>query len=316
MADEKEVEVEEEVVAEEVETETAEAQESGEDGQESGDAGEGDEEAKFWQDIDKDDEAGGVPADTHLRIKQKLKGRIKERDSEIEDLRRKVNELQEGRASTAPILKDLKKPNEDDFSSTEEYEAAVEKYEEDKLNRLNARMQAEEKQRQAKEARAAAVDSHYKRASEFVAKYGIAPEKYQKADESLRKAVDAVLPGQGESVADHLISLLGDGSEKVMFRIGAKPEVLREFQSLLMEDKTGLKASMFLGRQLELITNPKKRTSKAPPPGRQLKGDAAPNANAAALKKKYQEAQKNGEAQKAYDTKKHAREAGINVSAW
>ena len=312
MADEKEVEVEEEVVAEEVETEIAEAQKAGEDGQESGDAGEGDEEAKFWQDIDKEDEVEGAPADTHLRIKQKPK----ERDSEIEDLRRKVNELQEGRASAAPILKDLKKPNEDDFQTTEEYEAAVEKYEEDKFNRLNSRMQAEEKQRQAKEARAAAVDSHYKRASEFVAKYGIAPEKYQKADESLRKAVDAVLPDQGELVADHLISLLGDGSEKVMFRIGAKPEVLREFQALLMEDKTGLKASMFLGRQLELITNPKKRTSKAPPPGRQLKGDAAPNANAAALKKSYQEAHKKGDSQKAYNAKKQARAAGINVSAW
>ena len=37
----------------------------------SGDAGEGDEEAKFWQDIDKEDEVEGAPADTHLRIKQK-----------------------------------------------------------------------------------------------------------------------------------------------------------------------------------------------------------------------------------------------------
>jgi len=73
---------------------------------------------------------------------------------------------------------------------------------------------------------------------------------------------------------------------------------------------------MFLGRQLELITNPKKRTSKAPPPGRQLKGDAAPNANAAALKKIYQEAMKKGENQKAYDTRRQARASGMNVSTW
>jgi hypothetical protein len=210
----------------------------------------------------------------------------------------------------------LKRPKEDDFDDPEEYDAALDKYEERRLEQLAGRTTQADQAKKAKEARTAAVDSHYKRADEFVSKYGIAPEKYKKSDESIRKAVDAVLPGQGEVITDHLISLLGDGSEKVLFRVGARPEVLREFQSLLMEDKTGLRAGIFLGRQLELITNPKKRETKAPQPSRQLKGDAAPNANAAALKKAYQEAHKKGDAQKAYNAKKAARVAGVNVSSW
>lgn len=304
----------EEVVDEVVETEeTQESEDSNLPGEvEEHDQAEPDEEAEFWQNIDKE-ESDAVPVASHLRVKEKLKGKIKERDSEIDELRRELAELKTGRH--VPNVQ-AKRPREEEFDTNEEYESALDKYEEHRLTQLVSRTAQVDVAKKAVELRAAAVDSHYKRADEFVSKYGIAPEKYKAADESIRKAVDAILPGQGEVVTDHLISLLGEGSEKVLFRLGARPEVLREFQGLLAEDKTGLKAGIFLGKQMELVTNPKKRTTNAPPPSRQLKGDAAPNANAAALKKVYQEAHNKGDTQKAYSAKKQARAAGVNVSTW
>ena len=300
-------EVVEEVVEEQ---EVVEEAVEGADGQ-----GETDEEAEYWQGIDKGESTDEpIPAETHIRLKDKLKGRIKERDSEIDQLRRELAELKEGN-KVSPASQ-VKRPREDDYNTTEEYDAALDRYEEQRLSQLAGRTTQAEQAKKTAEARTAAVDTHYKRADEFVSKYGIAPEKYKAADEAIRKAVDAVMPGQGEVVTDHLISLLGEGSERALFRVGARPEVLREFQALLVEDKTGLKAGVFLGRQLELVTNPKKRTTNAPPPSRQLKGDAGPNANAAALKKVYQEAHKKGDTKKAYAAKKQARSAGVNVSAW
>jgi hypothetical protein len=310
MPDEEEVAVDVEV-EEAVADQDAAKEETGQDAEEHQEEPDG--EAEFWQNIDKDEADESVPVASHIRLKEKLKGRIKERDSEIDELRRELAEVKAGRVVPTATLK---RPRVEEFDTDEEFEAALDQYEEQRLSQLAGRTNQAEQLKKQKEERTASVDSHYKRADDFVSKYGIAPEKYKSADESIRKAVDVVIPGQGEAITDHLISLLGEGSEKVLFRVGARPEILREFQSLLAEDKTGLKAGIFLGKQMELVTNPKKRTTNAPPPSRQLKGDAAPNANAAALKKVYQEAHKSGDNQKAYAAKKQARSAGVNVSTW
>jgi hypothetical protein len=312
MPDEEEVAVDVEVEEAVADQDVAENEGAGQDTEEH-DQGDPDFEAEFWQNFDKDEADESVPVASHIRLKEKLKGRIKERDSEIDELRRELAEVKAGRIAPTATLK---RPRVEEFDTDEEFETALDQYEEHRLSQLAGRTNQAEQLKKQKEERTASVDSHYKRADEFVSKYGIAPEKYKSADESIRKTIDVVIPGQGEAITDHLISLLGEGSEKVLFRVGARPEILREFQSLLAEDKTGLKAGIFLGKQMELVTNPKKRTTNAPPPSRQLKGDAAPNANAAALKKVYQEAHKSGDTQKAYSAKKQARAAGVNVSTW
>lgn len=268
------------------------------------------EEAAFWQNIDEEEE---VPASTHVRIKQKLKGRLKEKDSEIEKLKEEIAAIKNGK----PSGKQLKRPDKYDFDTDEEYDAALEQYEDQRLAQLEARRRESDLLRRQEEARKAAVESHYDRAGEFVEKFSIAPERYKKADESFRHALETVLPGLGDQAAEEMISYLGPGSEKVIFKVGSKPELLREFQALITENPTGHKAGIFLGKQMQSITNPIKRKSQAPKPTPNLKGDEVNgSAKARSLQKAYKAAHKEGNSQKAFDIRKQARAAGINVSAW
>ena len=271
-----------------------------------------DDEAEFWQNVE-NEEPEAVSVQTHLRIKQKLKGRISERDERIEALEKRIAEYENGGKITPSLSK---RPRQEDFDDDDQYEAALDQYDQQRLQSVATKSQQLELARKEKEQRQHAVDNHYQRADEFVGKYAIAPEKYKKADESVRKAVDTVFPNQGDTIADQLISILGEGSEKVFFRVGAKPELLHHFQSLLLEDKSGIKAGVFLGRQMEFITNPKKRTSRAPKPAPQINGDAAGGSSAKAMKKRYNEAHSKGDTQKAFNLKRSAKKAGYDVSEW
>jgi hypothetical protein len=89
-----------------------------------------------------------------------------------------------------------------------------------------------------------------------------------------------------------------------------------EFQSLLSEDKTGMKAMLFLGQQKERLTNPRKPKSSAPKPAATVSGDANVSQQESAMKKKYDKAHGSNKTQAAYDIKQQAKKAGINVSAW
>lgn len=298
----------EEVVEEQEEVETEESEET----EESTDVDE--EEKKFWQ--GDGEELDDVPARTHAIIKTKLKAKLTERDNELEALKQEVAALKKARESV-PVLK---RPKEEDFDTDEEYETAKDKYENDVAQQRYDRIEAERKQaeiaRKTLEEVSAAVDNHYTRADEFVKKWEISPEKYQKADLSLKKAVEAVMPGRGEVIVNHIISVLGEGSEKVLFHVGAKSEKLHKLQSLLLEDTTGMKAAIYLGEQKGILTNPKKRTTRAPSPTAKLKGDDVSNSNLTALKKAYNKAHKAGNIQEAYNAKKKAKAAGADVSSW
>jgi len=273
------------------------------------------EEKKFWQETD-EEPLDDVPATTHIRVKQKLKGQLRESNEELEALKQEVADLKKARESL-PVLK---RPKEDDFETDEEYETAKDKYENDLAQQRYDRIEAERKQaefaKKQLESVSVAVDDHYTRADEFVKKYSIPEDKFKKADLSIKKAVESVMPGRGEVIVNHIISVLGEGSEKVLFHVGAKSEKLHKLQSLLLEDNTGMKAAIYLGEQKGILTNPIKRTTRAPIPTPKLKGDDITGSNGAALKKAYDKAHKAGRLQEAYNAKKAARAAGVNVSTW
>ena len=267
-----------------------------------------------WQATD--DESNDVPVDTHIRMKQKLKGRISERDDENEKLKAEIAALKTSKE--APKI--LKRPREDDFESDEAYEAARDQYEHDaaqeRYNRIETESRQKESQEQAQTTVNDAVNSHYERADKLITESGIKPEIYKKADETVRLAVETLLPKTGDMVVDQLISIVGEGSEKVLYYLGNNKAALNEFKSLLIDDKSGMKAAIYLGQQKERLTNPKKRTTRAPTPGPQLKGDDVSNAQGTALKKSYDKAHKSGNIQAAYNAKKAALSAGVNVSSW
>jgi hypothetical protein len=145
---------------------------------------------------------------------------------------------------------------------------------------------------------------------------GISPEVYQKTDRTLREAVEAIRPNQGDLTVDYMISVLGEGSEKVMYHLGVNKAARGEFIALLAEDPGGLKASLYLGQKKAQLINTKKGISRAKAPPSDVQGDTSTSPNAVALKRKYDAAHKKNKGQAAYNIKKEAKKAGVDTSKW
>ena len=287
----------------------------GTDGSEDG------EEVEAWM-ADGDQTPSDVPVSTHIRMKQKLKGRLSDKNEEVERLKQENETLKAGLKTQEPSLESLpKRPRENDYETLQEYDDAMVKFEDSMLQiRLKAANQKTEIQKRQNAAKAdleTAVDAHYGRAAKLIQDNSIDTEVYKKADLIVRETIETAMPGQGDSTADQIISVIGDGSEKVIYYLGRNKKALGKFKDLLLEDPSGLRASMFLGQQRERLLNTKRKTSKAPAPDTDITGDDTPtSAKASAFLKKRKAAIKKGDVQAAYDTKKAAKAAGVDVSNW
>jgi len=276
------------------------------------------EEVEEWMkdgdDADQTDDS--VPLHTHIRTKQKLKGRISDRDTEIERLKAENERL---KAESKPIELP-KRPRKDDFESDDDYEAALDKYEEQKeeikFKQFQQTQNIQANQEKIQQRINQAVDSHYERADKLLESSGISTEAFQKSDQTIREAVESIRPKQGDLIVDQFISRLGEGSEKIMFRIGRSKALLGEFIGCLANDPSGLDAATFLGTQKAILLNSTKRKSNAPPPDTQINGDQTAGQKERILKKRYDDAHKKGEGQKAWNAKKEAKGLGIDTSKW
>ena len=291
----------------------------GEDG-DQGNLGEPD-----WMKEDDDGQAPSevMPVSAHIRAKRKLKGRIGEQETEIETLKREIKELKESRSQgiiTKPSGNALVRPKREDFESIEAYEAAVDTYEdlriESKLSVVQGQNQLKETQANTVKKLNDAVDGHYLRADKLITESGISAETYKQADEVVRNAVETIRPGRGNMIVDHIISILGEGSEKVMYKLGRSKALRGELITLLSEDPNGLKATIFLGEQKAKLSLTTKRKSNAPPPSSEVNGDSVTTNAERAFKKKYDTAHNSGNTQAAYNAKKNAKAAGVDTSNW
>jgi hypothetical protein len=262
-----------------------------------------------------------VPVGTHIRMKQKLKGRLHDQSDELTKLREENARLKAGQQTPAQPSKPPRRPKENDFETLAEFDEALSEYDQKmvdyRLQTANRKNEIQRLQMATKAKLEEAVDGHYTRAAKLIQDNGIDTEVYQQADRTVREAMETLMPGRGEFTTDQIISVLGEGSEKVMYFLGRNKNALNELKSLLVEDPTGLRATMYLGQQRERLLNNKQRMSKAPAPGKKVKGDAAPtSAKAKSLLKKRKAAQAVGNLQAAYDIKKQAKQQGIDVSTW
>ncbi len=303
-------EVEPEEVNNKVETEVDEEENDDPDNDDSDDL-------EPWQRTD-DQTSDKMPVETHIKVKRKLKGRISERDEEIERLKAENEALRKAKPEVkkdGPVL-----PKSEDFDTDEEYQKALVDYHTDIAE---SRFQASQKKRdqEAKlkaqnDAREKAVDEHYNRAAKLVKESSIDPEVYKQTDVAVRTSIESILPGRGDLITDQIISLMGEGSEKVLYFLGRNKTAMSEVKSLLAEDPTGMRLFIYLGQQKERLTEPKKRTSSAPAPASNVNGDSNSKFKGSAEKKKYDKAHKSGNIQQAYNIKKEAKKAGVDVSAW
>lgn len=266
---------------------------------------------------DLDDLSKQVPVGKFVSVKKKLKGQISERDEEIERLKKERDEALKLKPKEKTVLV---KPKKDDFDTDEEFDVALDKYNDDKLEdtykRNRLKEQQDEANRKAHENLTEAVDGHYERAAELIEKSGIKPKIYQAADATVRKAVESITPNLGDLIVDQVISILGDGSEKVMYFLGRNKAALNKFQSLLSSDPSGMKAAVYLGQEKQRLANPIKPRSNAPDPLTGIKGDTPITGAEARFKKKYDSAHSKNDLQSAYNAKKEARAAGVDVSKW
>lgn len=247
--------------------------------------------------------------------KRKLKAKLEKRhESEVEALRAEIEKLKANPAPTQEVQA-LPKLEDFDYDQERHAQAVAEYYAHQFDNKVQSVAETQAKQRaqeQALQQLKDSVDQHFERAAKLVQDNGINPEVYQSADLAVRQSVETIMPGKGEQVVDALIANLGDGSEKTMYFLGRNAGKLQQFQNLLAQDPSGIKAAIFLGNVHAEVTLPKKISSKAPPPAKQINGDAS-RVSESAMLKKYKAAKT---AQDAYNIKKQAKAAGLDTSNW
>ncbi len=247
--------------------------------------------------------------------KRKLKGKLGEANSEIDALKAEIDQLKQGK----PMQVDTAKPVRADFieeaDPDEAYTDALVEWKFNQGRKSGDRTQAIER---AKKSLDEKVDLHYENASKLIKEHGISEEVYQSADRSFRSSIEGVLPGKGDIIADVLIANLGEGSEKVVFHIGRNKTKLKRFQDLLVSDPSGVQAAMYVAEIKSSWSSTNKQIRKPPSPATPISGDtpAKGSKEARAFEKSYKTAHEKGNHQAAYDAKKKAKAAGVDVSNW
>lgn len=282
------------------------------------------EEVESWMlESDSGSDEGGaektVALKDHIELRQSLKAKNREKNDEIEALRRELEELKKGSVSAQPVQSHQLKPRPklEDFEYDEDkHNAALDDWYDERLNaKLQSQQQnasQQEQQRQASEKLERSVEEHYQRVNTLLAQNPkIQPKKYQDADLSFRRAIEEVAPGKGDSVAETLISIMGEGSEKLIYNLGVNKEKMAEFREVMRGDMASYRAIAWLERHKNAITQQAKRTSQAPKPARQVKGGGDGKvASSNDFKRRYNQA-KNSQAR--FDIYHEAKKAGYNL---
>ena len=247
--------------------------------------------------------------------KRKLKGRLEEKSSEVEELKDQVAQLMQQQQSQASQAQALNRPTREQFLNAEDPdEAYIDAMTDWKLASKIQQSQGVVQQHQRQQVIEQAQNRHYEAASKLIDEHGISPDLYKQADTQFRRGLDSVRQGAGDLIAQELITQMGEGSEKVTYMLGRNPSKMAQLQQALMEDPSGIKASMMMGRLQAEVTMPRKNTRKAPPPARRVQGDASSTGNSAKrMKKAYDQA---GNAQDAFNARRAAKKAGVDTSNW
>ena len=256
-------------------------------------------------------------------IRKKMKAKLNERDGELDELRREIEQLKNSGNKQAQSEPELKRPKMADFDyDDDKYEAALEVYLDKKIESKvsttksidSKRQEATQQQEQYKQELDEALDSHYSRASKLIADGKITEELYGKHDLSVRKLIEGLYPNQGDAITDGLIKTLnslGEGSEKVICSLGVSGVKREKFESLLRKDI--LTATAYLGSLQSEMNSPNKRKSSAPSPAAKIQGDSSASGSSSLLKKQYDKAT---DLQTRLDLKRQAKKQNVDTKQW
>lgn len=274
-----------------------------------------------------DSDGSGFKPDPKYQAKR-LRAKIDEKDSELDELKAQIAELQKGQSTPVQTeSKPLVRPTLEQCDYDEdEYNKRLDEYYEKKMvstvsdHSQKAQQEAALKAQQEAKANAikSSVDNHYQKAAKLVESGKVTQELYQQADLNVRQSLDELYRGQGDTLTDNLIATLdgiGADSEKVMFMLGRNPNKLNQFKNLLIKDSSGLQATAYLGLlNGEVNSAPmKNRRSQAPAPAAKVEGDSATNSEEAKLKRKWS---KETDIQTRIRLKQEAKARGYDVKKW
>lgn len=256
-----------------------------------------------------------VPLKTFKSKINKFKGEIKEKDEENERLRSERDQLMNKSTGQPQVLK---RPLKEDFDTDEEFYAADDVYIDARAGEVNKRNAHQDSLTKAHDTTMSnikkGVDDHYSRVETLCEKHSIKPETYKGADSKFRKIVEMAYPGNGDLIANGMISDIGKGSDSVVFHLGVNETAGNKFLSLLSEDQNGIKAAMYLGSLKRKLNKPGKARSGARSPGSDIKGDA--NVSSSSEQKKYNAAHAKGDGQLALNIKRAAKKNGADTDSW
>lgn len=257
-----------------------------------------------------------VPESDLIKMRQKLRAKNREKADRIEQLEQEIEAL---KAKPQQAITPTGKPKRDDFLDAEDPDEAYF----DALSdwKLSERAKQEEQASQSRQQQAQAakleeqVEAHYTRAVKLLDEHKLNADVYKSADSGFRQALDEAFPGKGDMVADTFISQIGEGSEKLVMYIGNNEGRKQQLKTALSSDPSGMKAMRLMGKWETEMVAPKTRSSKAPKPAVRVKSGETVDMSSSMLKK-YKDAHKNGNSQKAFDIKRQARSNNIDVSKW
>jgi hypothetical protein len=248
-----------------------------------------------------------------LKTLLKQKGKLRESRTENEELRARLQSLEQAQQPAQVISK---RPKERDFETDEAYDEAMDNWDNQRFSTIqnDVRQTNTQNTHQANLQRdiGNGLDRHYQAADELCSQHNVDPAVYKAADSKVREAMEAIRPQQGDMTVDLLITKLKKGSEKVVLYLGRNDAKLAELQNSLVSDPTGLDAMGMLGSLKKEIEKTTKKRSSAPPPAVTLNGSAQTPSNEKALKKAYEKA----EGQEAFKLKRQASKAGFNTKEW
>jgi hypothetical protein len=302
--------------------EKVEAADTVEDEQEEGEESE---QSTDWLTPEEDD---GLPKDGPIRsgdakaLRRKYQGKLSEKDEELEQLKQKYVELEKKVATpqTLPATQIGQEPQRDQFANDAEWIRALTTYNAQVIqHQSSAQAQQAELLRRREEMERktkSQTDKHYERVDNLVknSKGMLSEEAANAADQRVRKAVNSVFPQAGDNIVDTLIASLGDGSEKVITHFGLKAPKLNRLIELLEEDRSGIKASAYLGQEMGKLTAPVRKDSRAPDPIDKVQGDKAGASSSERLRRDIAAARKKGDISGVIKLKQQGKAQKIDVS--
>lgn len=313
-----------------------EALEQPEDESELSDDNEEESQVESWMQADdsEDEESEkAIPLTVHIDIRQKLKSKSREKDAEIEALRKEIEQLKTGSQQkqevaqvAAPDIESFK--NDYDEIDWAKYNQANAEYQqkliEQQFQNQSKTLEQQKQEQLLAEQQQKIVDKISQQANDLVNKKQITADAFNNAFGNLQGSIENLVPGHGESVTNGLMAQIHEVTEgtdkaaKMVYKLGVDASARQKVIDAFMSDPTGVKGVIALSKLSQKFDSPVAKRSQAPKPAPQVQGEAKKGqaAEAAKMQKKYNDLHRKGKLGDAFKAKRKAKALGIDTKNW